>query len=145
MLPFFETGGKFMDCIFCKIINGSIPCYKIYEDDKILAILDISQASKGHTLVIPKKHFDNSLECDDDILMHLYKIANQLAKKLVKKLDAKGMNILTNINEVAGQSVKHFHIHLLPRYNDEDGVNINFIDSKPSWDELEKLCDYINK
>jgi len=133
-----------MDCIFCKIINGSIPCYKIYEDDLALAFLDISQASKGHTLVIPKKHYENSLECDAETLMHLYRIANELGRKIVEKLDAKGMNILTNINEVAGQSVKHFHIHLLPRFSDEDGVKINFTDSKPSWDELKNLCDFIN-
>lgn len=134
-----------MDCIFCKIINGSIPCYKIYEDDFVLAFLDISQASRGHTLVVPKKHYANSLECDDVTLAHLYKVANELGRKLVSKLDAKGMNILTNINEVAGQSVKHFHVHLLPRYSNEDGVNIHFIDSKPSMDELKKICELVNK
>ena len=121
-----------MNCIFCKIINGEIPCYKVYEDDKVLAFLDISQASKGHTLIVPKTHFANMLECDEETVAYMYKIANKLGNQIVNSLGAKGMNILTNVNEVAGQTVKHFHIHLLPRYNDEDGVKIDFISSNPS-------------
>lgn len=134
-----------MNCIFCKIINGEIPCYKVYEDDKVLAFLDISQASKGHTLIVPKTHFANMLECDEETVAYMYKIANKLGNQIVNSLGAKGMNILTNINEVAGQTVKHFHIHLLPRYNDEDGVKIDFISSNPSKEDLESVLNLIIK
>lgn len=134
-----------MNCIFCKIINGEIPCYKVYEDEKVLAFLDISQASKGHTLIVPKTHFANMLECDEETVAYMYKIANKLGNKIVNSLGAKGMNILTNINEVAGQTVKHFHIHLLPRYNDEDGVKIDFISSNPSKEDLESVLKLIIK
>lgn len=134
-----------MNCIFCKIINGEIPCYKVYEDEKVLAFLDISQASKGHTLIVPKTHFANMLECDEETVAYMYKIANKLGNQIVNSLGAKGMNILTNINEVAGQTVKHFHIHLLPRYNDEDGVKIDFISSNPSKEDLESVLKLIIK
>ena len=134
-----------MNCIFCKIINGEIPCYKVYEDDKVLAFLDISQASKGHTLIVPKTHFANMLECDEETVAYMYKIANKLGNQIVNSLGAKGMNILTNINEVAGQTVKHFHIHLLPRYNDEDGVKIDFISSNPSKEDLESVLNLFIK
>ena len=134
-----------MNCIFCKIINGEIPCYKVYEDDKVLAFLDISQASKGHTLIVPKTHFANMLECDEETVAYMYKIANKLGNQIVNSLGAKGMNILTNVNEVAGQTVKHFHIHLLPRYNDEDGVKIDFISSNPSKEDLESVLNLIIK
>lgn len=134
-----------MNCIFCKIINGEIPCYKVYEDEKVLAFLDISQASKGHTLIVPKIHYANMLECDEETVAYMYKIANKLGNQIVNSLGAKGMNILTNINEVAGQTVKHFHIHLLPRYNDEDGVKIDFISSNPSKEDLESVLNLIIK
>lgn len=134
-----------MNCIFCKIINGEIPCYKVYEDEKVLAFLDISQASKGHTLIVPKIHYANMLECDEETVAYMYKIANKLGNQIVNSLGAKGMNILTNINEVAGQTVKHFHIHLLPRYNDEDGVKIDFISSNPSKEDLESVLKLIIK
>lgn len=132
-----------MNCIFCKIINGEIPCYKIYEDEIVLAFLDISQASKGHTLVVPKKHYANMLECDEEVLAHLYKVANRLGNLITNRLGALGMNILTNVNEVAGQTVKHFHVHLLPRYNEEDGVKIDFVGSNPTSETLNSILNEI--
>ena len=123
-------------CVFCKIVNGEIPCYKVYEDDLLLAFLDISQVTKGHTLVVPKKHFNNMLECDEEILKHLYSVSQTLGNQLVCKWNALGMNVLTNVNEVAGQTVKHFHIHLIPRYDDNEGIKIDFIDSKPTKEQL---------
>lgn len=132
-----------MNCIFCKIINGEIPCYKVYEDEIVLAFLDISQASKGHTLVVPKKHYANMLECDEEVLAHLYKVANRLGNLITNRLGALGMNILTNVNEVAGQTVKHFHVHLLPRYNEEDGVKIDFVGSNPTSETLNSILNEI--
>lgn len=116
-----------MSCIFCKIINKEIPGKIIYEDDVCLAFLDLSQATYGHTLVIPKEHFNNILEVDDDTLAHLMKVVKKLANEIVTKLGAKGLNVLTNTNEVAGQTVNHFHVHILPRYQ-EDELTIDFTD-----------------
>ena len=99
------------NCIFCKIINKEIPGKIIYEDDVCIAFLDLSQATYGHTLVIPKKHFENILEVDAQTLAHVMQVTQNLAKQIVEKLNAKGLNILTNTNEVAGQTVHHFHVH----------------------------------
>lgn len=116
------------NCIFCKIVNKEIPGKIIYEDELCMAFLDLSQATYGHTLVIPKKHFANFLEVDQDILSHLMKVVQNLSKQIIEKCGAKGLNILTNTNEVAGQTVHHFHIHILPRYNSEE-LDIHFQDN----------------
>ena len=110
------------NCIFCKIINKEIPGKIIYEDDVCIAFLDLSQATYGHTLVIPKKHFENILEVDAQTLAHVMQVTQNLAKQIVEKLNAKGLNILTNTNEVAGQTVHHFHVHILPRYDEKELV-----------------------
>lgn len=128
-------------CIFCKIVNGEIPSFTLYEDDTVKAFLDISQVTKGHTLVITKKHYDNFLACDAEDMKHVYEVAQILGKKLMEKLDAKGMNVLTNINEIAGQSVFHFHVHLIPRYDENDSVEINFNESEKQ--DLETLVNIL--
>lgn len=116
------------NCIFCKIANKEIPGKIIYEDDICVAFLDLSQTTNGHTLVIPKKHFKNFLEVDDDTLAHIIKVTKDIANKIVTKLNANGVNILTNANEVAGQTVMHFHLHIIPRYDNNDQIEINFSD-----------------
>lgn len=121
------------DCIFCKIINKEIPGKIVYEDDVCMAFLDLSQATYGHTLVIPKKHYANILEVDDETLAHVMKVVKNLANQIVEKLDAKGVNVLTNTNEVAGQTVHHFHVHILPRY-DEKELKIEFTDHSSDVD-----------
>lgn len=117
-------------CVFCDIIEGKIPSYTIYEDDIVKAFLDISQVTKGHTLVVPKVHYDHFLECDSEVMKHVMEIAQKLGNDIMHKLDAKGMNILSNVNEVAGQSVNHFHVHLIPRYNENDACIIKFNESE---------------
>ena len=130
-------------CIFCKIINNEIPSYKIYEDETVMAFLDISQVTKGHTLVIPKQHYANFLECDPTVLQHMTVVAQTLAVRLKDVLHAEGMNILSNVNEVAGQSVPHFHIHLIPRYSEQDACVIEF---KPSEEQdLQALATQLKK
>lgn len=124
-------------CIFCDIIDNKIPSKKIYEDDDILAILDISQATKGHALVIPKKHFDNITEVDKDTLSKLTSIAQDLAIQITNRLNAKGFNLLVNTNEAAGQTVKHMHLHILPRYED-DNLTMIFKENDYDLDELLK-------
>ena len=134
---------KMSNCIFCKIINKEIPGKIIYEDDVCIAFLDLSQATYGHTLVIPKKHYANILEVDDETLAHVMKIVKNLANQIVEKLDAKGVNVLTNTNEVAGQTVHHFHIHILPRY-DENELKIEFTDHSNDVD-LDEVYKKITK
>lgn len=129
------------NCIFCKIINKEIPGKVVYEDDICLAFLDLSQATYGHTLVIPKKHYDNILTVDDETLAHLFKIVKKLSKQIMEKLGSDGLNVLTNTNEVAGQTVHHFHIHILPRYNKNE-LKINFIDHSQDVD-LDELLNKI--
>lgn len=128
-------------CIFCDIIEGKIPSYTIYEDDTVKAFLDISQVTKGHTLVVPKVHYDNFLECDSETMKHVMEVAQTLGKSISLKLNANGMNILSNINEVAGQSVNHFHVHLIPRYDENDACVIEFKESEEQ--NLEELTNIL--
>lgn len=107
--------------IFCRIVDGEIPCYKLYEDDDILAFLDISQVTKGHTLVIPKKHYDNFLACPQEIMHKVMDVAQRIGQVQIKIFGARGVNILTNCYEAAGQTVMHYHVHVIPRYKEEDG------------------------
>ncbi|MEF9967792.1 MAG: HIT family protein [Longicatena sp.] len=129
-----------MMCIFCQIVNKEIPSYCIYEDEQVMAFLDISQVTKGHTLIIPKKHVESLLDCDDETLAHMSKVAKMLANRITERTQAKGMNILSNIHEIAGQSVPHFHIHLIPRYQNDDAIQITFNKSQPQdFDQLVNL------
>lgn len=107
-------------CIFCRIIAGEIPATKVYEDDLVVAFLDISQATQGHTLVIPKQHVVNVLEASPEVVAHVNQVAARIAQSALSSLGAKGANIFTNANEIAGQSVFHYHVHVLPRYTPTD-------------------------
>ncbi|MFZ4631900.1 MAG: HIT family protein [Patescibacteria group bacterium] len=102
-------------CIFCKIINHEIPCYKVYEDDKVLAFLDIKPVNPGHTLVIPKKHYQNLEEISEDDLAYLMITVKKVGKLLKDKLNVVGYNVHENNDLVAGQAVPHIHFHLIPR------------------------------
>lgn len=115
------------NCIFCKIINQEIPSYKIYEDEKIYAFLDISQSTKGHTLIIPKEHvtdiFDYNEELASDVFARIPKIARSIEKAFP---EMEGLNIINNNRELAYQTVFHSHIHLIPRYSKQDDFSIHF-------------------
>ncbi|MGM0172345.1 HIT family protein [Enterococcus sp. AZ140] len=115
------------NCIFCKIINQEIPSYKIYEDEKIYAFLDISQSTKGHTLIIPKEHvtdiFDYNEELASDVFARIPKIARSIEKAFPQM---EGLNIINNNRELAYQTVFHSHIHLIPRYSKQDDFSIHF-------------------
>ena len=114
------------NCIFCKIIKGEIPCYKVYEDADVLAFLDISPVTKGHTLVIPKEHFDSLLYCPKDVLSKVISVAQQIPQASITTLGAKGVNLVNNTNPIAGQTVMHFHVHVIPRYSDDDQLKLEF-------------------
>ena len=104
------------NCIFCKIAKGEIPSATIYEDDKVRMILDINPASKGHALILPKQHYANVYEIDEDTLTHIIKIAKRAGTQMQAALNCDGLNILQNNGEAAGQTVFHFHMHVIPRY-----------------------------
>lgn len=116
-----------MDCIFCKILDDEIPSYKIYEDDFVLAFLDITQGTKGHTLVVPKKHVKNIYELDEVTAQQIFKVIPRIANALKDTFNPIGLNIINN-NDKPLQSVFHFHIHLIPRYED-DGVELSTINN----------------
>ncbi|WP_456276023.1 HIT family protein [Bacillus sp. AK128] len=109
------------DCIFCKIVKGEIPCAKVFENEQVLAFLDISQVSKGHTLIIPKTHKENVFELTPEISQEIFKVVPSIANSIKKQFSPVGLNLLNNNGEQAGQSVFHFHVHLIPRYGKGDG------------------------
>lgn len=117
-------------CVFCKIVNKEIPSKTIYEDDKVIAILDLSQATFGHTLVIPKKHYENLFDIDESTYLHLSKVVKDLAIKIKTKLHAEGINIINNNCQAAGQTVMHYHVHIVPRYINDDFKILNIDHSK---------------
>lgn len=132
------------DCIFCKIIAGDIPASKVYEDDHFLAFLDISQVTPGHTLVIPKKHARNLLEMTPDETADLFNVVSTVTKKVESATQPQGMNIISNMEEIAGQSVFHTHVHILPRYSQDDDLKIDFIAHEPDFDHLAQLAKDIS-
>lgn len=135
-----------MDCLFCKIVKGEIPSTKIFESDKTLAFLDINPLTKGHCLVMPKDHHENVFDIPLEDLKILITDAKQLADVLRGSLEADGINLINASGVAAEQSVFHFHIHIVPRY-DDDGLQMNQwwqTKTKPvSLEELKKLAEEI--
>lgn len=128
------------DCVFCKIIKGEIPCYKVYEDDNFLAFLDIKPINEGHTLIIPKKHFCWVWDVED--FCGYWEFARKVAKRLINNLSAEMVNFVT-----LGEAVHHAHIHIVPRYkNDGLGGLPDWSKSKSfSKEEMNKVLNKINK
>ena len=117
------------DCIFCKIANGEIPSKTLYEDDSFRVILDISPASKGHAIILPKNHASNIYELSNEDAGKIMIVAKKVATVLKEVLSCDGMNILQNNGETAGQTVFHLHVHLIPRYKNDD-VTIHWMSGK---------------
>lgn len=126
------------NCIFCKLANGEIPTNTIYEDDRYRVILDNGPATRGHALVLPKGHYENLFEIPDDVLSGAAVVAKKMAKVMKEKLSCDGINLVQNNGEAAGQTVMHFHLHIIPRYN-EDGANILWKPTEASAEELEEI------
>ncbi len=125
MLPEGRRNGERMkkdDCIFCKIANGEIPSNTVYEDENYRAILDLSPAVKGHTLIIPKNHFDDLPDADEETLSSVLKIARKIGIGMTAALKCDGFNVVQNNGEAAGQTVHHLHVHVIPRYLDGDKI-----------------------
>jgi histidine triad (HIT) family protein len=132
------------NCIFCKIIGNEIPSSTIYEDDLFKVILDISPAAKGHAVLIPKKHFVNIYEIDEETSAKALSVAAKVARALRDELNCDGINILQNNGESAGQTVFHFHIHIIPRFNN-DTVNTTWKQGSYEDGEASALAESIRK
>ena len=129
------------NCIFCKLANGDIPTLTLYEDEDFRVIFDAAPATVGHALILPKNHFKNIYDIDEETIGKAYKLAKKLACIMTDVFDADGFNILQNNNECAGQTVFHYHIHLIPRYEGQTAI----LGWKPGEQDSAKLNDAIEK
>jgi len=133
------------DCIFCKIVAKEIPSTVVYEDDDVLAFMDIDPIIKGHALVISKKHYDPVTETPDEILAKLHGVAKRIAAAQMNGLGADGVNIMQNNGAAAGQVVPHIHVHVIPRF-DGDGHHWNWNAKKyKNFDEMVELAEKMRK
>ena len=135
---------KKQDCIFCRIISGEIPSAVIYENSKFKVIMDIAPANKGHVLILPKEHYDNIYDIDTATAGELFELAAMTARALKLVLGCDGMNILQNNGTVAGQTVFHFQMHIIPRFED-DTENIGWKELSYEDGEMEQLREAIRK
>jgi histidine triad (HIT) family protein len=131
-----------MDCLFCKIINGSIPSEKVYEDELFIAILDINPINKGHLLVLPKRHSENIFDLEEPEISNVMKVIKKLSQALMKTLNAEGVNIIQNNCKAAGQIIFHSHFHIIPRFSG-DNIKIGMIHGKYEEGEMKKYADKI--
>lgn len=130
------------NCIFCKIANGEIPSATLYEDDDFRVILDLGPATKGHALILPKEHYPNLYELPDELAGKAIVLAKKMITKLTKALGCDGYNVVQNNGEAAGQTVFHFHMHLIPRYNGDDagfGWKVGELTEEDKADILDKI------
>lgn len=130
------------DCIFCKIANGEIPSSTLYEDDDFRVFLDLAPASKGHALIVPKEHFDNLYELSDETASKALVLAKKMITKMTKALECDGFNVVQNNNECAGQTVFHFHMHLIPRHNGDE-VGITWKQGENTDEERAEIVDKV--
>lgn len=136
------------DCLFCKIVRGEIPSAKVYEDDLVYAFLDITQVTKGHTLLVPKQHVADIFEYDEELAAAVFSRVPKVAKALEKAFpEMEGLNIINNNKELAYQSVFHSHFHLIPRYSRDDDFSIHFGDHMTEYsnEALQAIAAKINK
>lgn len=128
------------DCIFCKLANGVFETNTVYEDEQFRVILDAAPATKGHALIIPKSHCANIYEIDENLAASAMKLAKKLVIEFKDKLNCDGYNIVQNNGESAGQTVFHFHMHLIPRYEGDD-AGVTWVPTEPDADAQKKLCE----
>ena len=131
-------------CVFCKIIAGEIPSATIYEDEDFKVIMDISPAAKGHAILLPKKHFANLYEMDDAVASKVLIVARKVATAMKEELGCAGLNLVQNNGEAAGQTVFHFHMHLIPR-NENDSVNVTWKQGSYAEGEVEQVAAALAK
>lgn len=132
------------DCIFCKIANGEIPSKTLYEDERFRVILDLGPAARGHALVIPREHASDLYELPEETASQVLILAKKIAVRMADKLHCDGLNLIQNNGEAAGQTVPHFHLHVIPRYL-KDGQKIGWVPGKPTQEELEAVRKQITE
>jgi len=132
------------DCIFCKIANGEIPSRSLYEDEDFRVIMDLAPATKGHSLILPKEHYANLFEIPEEVAGKAMKIAKKMAVRMKEKLVCDGFNLMQNNEECAGQTVFHFHLHLIPRYCD-DNQKLVMEATSPTAEELDAVWKQITE
>ena len=130
------------NCIFCKIANGEIPSRTLYEDEKFRVIMDLGPATRGHSLILPKEHYANLYEIPEDLAADAAKLAKKLAIRMTEKLGADGFKIIQSNNEAAGQTVPHYHVHLIPRYQN-DGQHILWNPGELPAEEMDEILNTI--
>jgi histidine triad (HIT) family protein len=128
------------DCVFCRILKGEIPAQKVFEDDRVAAILDINPISWGHTLVLPKAHHETYTDLPEDVLAALVQAAQRVARAVVKAAGAEGFNLLMNNHRCSGQAIPHAHVHVIPRKTG-DGIKFNWQTKPYGQGELEKAAE----
>lgn len=135
---------KDSNCIFCKIAAGEIPSKTVYEDDKFRAIMDLGAASEGHLLILPKNHYANLMELDEETAADVLPLAGKISRAMMKGLKCDGLNLVQNNGEEAGQTVMHFHLHMIPRYKGGAEV-IEWKPGNPTAEELEAAAEKIKE
>ncbi len=135
---------KDSSCIFCKLVNGEIPSKTLYEDEDFRVILDLGPATKGHALILPKEHFANLYEISDDIAAKTLVLAKKMATAMTKAFKCDGFNLVQNNGEVAGQTVFHFHMHMIPRYKG-DTAKITWTQGTVTENELEDIVKIVKE
>ena len=133
---------KDANCIFCKIAKGEIPSKTLYEDERFRVILDLGPATKGHALILPKAHYADLYELPEELAGEAMKLAKKMAAKMTEKLKCEGFNLIQNNGDMAGQTVFHFHMHMIPRYQ-ADGQKIGCKPMEVTQDELEEVMKEI--
>ncbi len=131
------------DCIFCKLANGVFPTNSIYEDEDFNVILDAGPATKGHALILPKEHYANLFDLPDETASKVMVLAKKMATHMKEKLNCDGFNLVQNNGPCAGQTVFHFHYHLIPRY-ENDGQNILWEPTSPKEEDQKELCKLLS-
>lgn len=132
------------DCIFCKIANGEIPSHTLYEDEEFRVIFDLGPAVKGHALVLPKNHFDNLFAMDEESAAKAFLVAKKVAAAMKDAFGADGFNVIQNNGEAAGQTVFHFHMHLIPRYEGDQAIGF-WKPGKTTDEELSRLEELVKQ
>lgn len=133
---------KDVNCIFCKIASGEIPSKTLYEDENFRVILDLGPATKGHALIIPKEHHKDLYELPEETAGEVMKLAKKMADRMTERLGCGGFNLVQNNGDLAGQTVYHFHMHMIPRYQ-ADGQKIGWKPQEVSQEELEEIKNII--
>lgn len=133
---------KDINCIFCKIANGEIPSKTLYEDERFRVILDLGPATKGHALILPKEHYANLYELPEELAGETMKLAKRMVAKMTEQLKCEGFNLIQNNGDMAGQTVFHFHMHMIPRYQ-ADGQKIGWKPLEVTQEELEEIKNEI--